>query len=188
MRQRAHLVRRHLCRLAVVSGLLLLPGAARADEQYTYSIAALGALGGSWDVDPGDGFSNPGFQVNLGMVTEPRTLVAFRLGKLNLDKEDLFGSLHDADLSYVTVGGEYRFQETYYDSGIYLGLGGYRLRGTRGDGRSDDQTSVGLAVGITGEFPINRWFGVLLELSGHYVDLDEAKIFGMAHGGVAFHF
>jgi len=148
----------------------------------------LGGLGGSWDVEPGDGFKSSGFQLNLGMVTEPRTIVSFRLGKLNLDNEDLFGSLHDADLSYVTVGGEYRFLETYYDSGVYLGLGGYRLRGTRSDGRSDDQTAVGLAVGITGEFPINRWFGVLLEVSGHYADLDEAKIFGMAHGGVAFHF
>lgn len=187
MQHRAHLSRRLLGRLALL-GLFLVPAAARAEEQYTYSIGVLGGLGGSWDVDPGSGFSNPGFQLNLGMVTEPRTLVAFRLGKLNLDKEDLFGSLHAADLSYVTVGGEYRFQETYYDSGVYLGLGGYRLRGTRSDGSDTDKTSVGLTVGITGEFPINRWVGVLLEISGHYADLDEAQIFAMAHGGVAFHF
>jgi hypothetical protein len=29
---------------------------------------------------------------------------------------------------------------------------------------------------------------VVVEISGHAVDFDEAQIFGMAHGGLAFHF
>jgi hypothetical protein len=169
-------------------GLLALPGAARAAEEYTYTVGVLGGLGGSYDVDQGDGFDNSGYQVNLSMVTEPRTHVGLRLGKLNLDNSEFFGSLRDADLTYATLGGEYRFQESYYESGVYLGLGGYRLRGAHNDGSSGDQTSVGVTVGITGEVTINRWFGILLELSGHYVNLDEAKIFGMAHGGLAVHF
>jgi hypothetical protein len=188
MRLAAHGRQRFLGGLAILAGLFLLPGTARAAEQYTYSIGALGGIGGSWDVDPGSAFTNQGFQLNLAMVSEPHTLVGFRLGKLNLDKKDQFGTLHDAGLTYLTVAGEYRFQESYYDSGVYLGLGGYRLSGTRADGRSRDQTSVGLAVGITAEFPINRWFALLVEASGHYVDLDEANLFGMAHGGIAFHF
>jgi hypothetical protein len=178
--------------LVALLGLLVLsgvPGAARAAEQYTYSVGVLGGIGGSVDVDRGDNLNNTGFQLNLAMVTEPRTHVGFRIGKLNLDKNEFFGSLTNADLSYVTVAGEYRFQESYYESGVFLGLGGYRLSGNRAsDGRADDQTSVGLTVGVTGELTINRWLGVLLEVSGHYVNLDEAKIYGMAHGGVAVHF
>jgi hypothetical protein len=186
--QRSHHLQRLFGGLAVLLSLLVFPTPARAGELYTYTVGVLGGLGGSFDVDTGDGFNNSGYQLNLSLVTEPRTQVAFRLGKLNLDHEELFGSLSGADLSYITVGGEYRFQETYYDSGIYLGLGGYRLRGTRFNGQDDESTSVGLNIGVTAEFPINRWLGILVEASGHYVDLDEAKIFGMAHGGVAFHF
>ena len=183
----AHHRRRLLGGLALLAGLLAA-GAAHAADESTYSVGVLGGVGGSFDVDPGNSYNNSSFQLNLAMTTEPRTQVGLRLGRINLDKEAAFGSLHSADLAYVTIGGEYRFKESYYDSGVYLGLGGYRLRGTDAAGRAQEQTSVGLAVGITGEIPINRWLGVLLELSGHYVDLDEAKIWGMGHAGLTVHF
>jgi len=179
--------RRLLCGLALLLGGLLLPGAAQAEERYTYSVGVLGGIGGSFDASPGNSYSNSSYQIDLSMVTELKTLLVVRAGKLNLDKED-FGSLHGAGLSYVTVGGEYRFQESYYESGLYLGLGGYRLRGTDAAGSAKNQTSVGLAVGVTGEIPVTPWLGVLLEVSGHYVTLKEAKIYGMAHGGLVVHF
>jgi hypothetical protein len=174
--------------IAVLAGLLLLPGAARAQEPYNFSVAALGSIGGSLDVEPGDDLSNTGFQLNLSMITDPRTHVGVRIGQLGLDAEDFFGSLTEADLTYVTVGGEYRFDETWYDSGIYLGLGGYRLEGTDFGGGDSRDTSLGLTIGLTGEFKVNHWLGVLLELSGHYVDFEEAQVFGMGHGGIAVHF
>jgi hypothetical protein len=167
--------------------LLLLPGAARAQEPYTFTVGLLGGLGGSLDADPGNDLGNTGFQLNLAMITEPRTHVGVRAGKLALDSEERFGSLTDADLSYVTVAGEYRFPEAYYESGIYAGLGGYRLEGTRG-GKDRSETAAGLAVGVTGEFRVTRWLAVLVELSGHYADFDEAQFFAMGHGGIAIHF
>ena len=174
--------------IALLAGLLLLPGAARAQETYTFSAAALGGIGGSIDVDPGDDLSNTGYQINLGMVTDPRTQVVVRLGQLGLDADEFFGSLTDADLTYVTIGGEYRIDEGWYDSGIYFALGGYRLEGKDFNGEDSRDNSLGLAVGVTGEFKVNRWLGVLLELSGHYTDFDEAQIFGMGHGGLVVHF
>jgi hypothetical protein len=183
------LVREHHLpgRLVLILMLLLVPGAAGAQELYNFTAGVLGGIGGSTDVEPGDGFDNTGVQVNLTMVTAPRTHVGFRIGRLRLDEQELFGSLSDAELTYLTLAGEYRFQESYYESGIYLGLGGYRLEGTRF--REDERdTSLGVVLGVDGEFKINRWLGVLVELSGHYVDFDEAQIFGMVHGGLAVHF
>lgn len=165
----------------------LLPGAVRAQEPYTFTVGLLGGLGGSLDADPGDDLGNTGYQINLAMITEPRTHVGFRLGNLALDGEERFGTLTDAELSYITVAGEYRFPESYYESGIYAGLGGYRLEGTRG-GKDRSETAPGLVVGVTGEFRITRWLAVLVELSGHYADFDEAQFFAMGHGGVAVHF
>jgi hypothetical protein len=185
----AHSRQRLLGGLAALLGLLALPGVAHAAEQYTYTAGIFGGIGGSFDASPGDDLSNSSYQLNLSMVTDPRTHVVLRIGKLNLDKKGAFGTLTGADLSYVTIAGEYRFQENYYESGIYIGLGGYRLSGDRSsDGQADSQTSVGVVVGVTGEITVNRWLGVVVELSGHYVDVNEANLYGMGHAGLAFHF
>jgi len=174
--------------VVALSGLLALPGAARAQELYTYSVGLLGGLGGSSDASTGSDFGNHGFQLNLGLGTEPRTQLDLHLGRLSLDHKNPFGSLTGADLSYVNIGGEYRYDETYYQSGVYLALGAYRLNGRQADGHDRSQTAIGAALGLTGEFPIYSHVGILVELAGHYALLDEAKIFGTAHVGVTVHF
>jgi hypothetical protein len=167
---------------------LLAPGAAAAQETYTFTVGALGGLGGSFDADPGDELDNTGFQLDLGMVIQPSNHLVLRLGRLDLDSAERFADLAAAELSYGTIGGEYKYRHSYYDSGIYLALGGYRLEGIDAAGREQDETSVGLALGVTGEFPITPWLGFQVELSGHYVDFDRANLFAMGHAGVVVHF
>ena len=108
-------------------------------------------------------------------------------GRLALDEDESFGSLRDAELTYATIGGEYRSHQDFYESGVYVALGGYRLEGTAA-GRDSRDSSWGLAVGVTGELPLKRWLGVQAEISGHYIDFDEAQFFAMAHAGLAIHF
>ena len=91
-------------------------------------------------------------------------------------------------MTYATIGGEYRTPETFFDSGIYIALGGYRLEGTGLSGEDESETSWGLAIGATGEMPLKQWLGLQLEISGHYIDFEDAQFFAMAHGGVVFHF
>lgn len=167
---------------------LLSPGAARAQETYTFTVAAFGGLGGSVDAEVGDEIDNTGFQLDLGMVIQPSNHLVLRLGKLGLDSAEQFEDLTDADLTYATIGGEYRYRHSYYDSGLYIALGGYRLEGTGLSGESEDETAVGLALGVTGDFPIRSWLSVQVELSGHYVDFDRANLYAMGHAGIAVHF
>jgi hypothetical protein len=175
-------------KIAVAAALLAaVPGAAAAQRLYNFSVSALGGIGGATDANPGGGIGNPSYQLGFAVVTEPGTLVGLRLGTIDFGSNQV-GNLVDASLNYLTVAGEYRFQESYFDSGLYLGLGGYQLKGTRPGGGSNDKTAIGLALGATGEFTLSRRLGVLIELSGHYSDLDEAKFFGMIHGGLIFHF
>jgi hypothetical protein len=183
------LIRNHrfIGRLLLVFGLLV-PGVAGAQELYTYTVGVLGGIGGSFDADPGDSLTNRGFQVNLGLITEPGTQLVLRTGRLSLDQDEFFGSLRDAELTYATIGGEYRYRESFFESGIYLALGGYRLAGTKASGRDARDTSWGLAVGATGELPIKRWLGIQAEISGHYIDFDEAQFFAMGHAGIVVHF
>jgi hypothetical protein len=173
--------------LAVLA--LALPGAAHAQESYTFTVGAFGGLGGSVDADVGDSLDNTGFQLDFGMVIEPKNHLVLRLGQLSLDSDGRFEDLTDADLTYATIGGEYKYRHAYYDSGIYLALGGYRVEGKDFfDGESRDDTGVGLALGVTGDFPITRWLSIQVEISGHYADLEGASVFVMGHGGVAAHF
>lgn len=177
---------------AVVAAALLAaalaPGAARAQETYTFTVGALGGIGGSVDADPGDELDNTGFQLDLGMVIEPQNHLVLRLGRHDLDSGGRFEDLTNAELTYATIGGEYKYRHDYYDSGIYLALGGYRLEGDRPAGGSTDETAIGLALGVTGEFPVRRWLGVQVELSGHYADFDRANLFALGHVGLVVHF
>ncbi len=184
------MIRNHrlLGRLLLIFGLLLLPGVAGAQELYTYTVGVFGGLGGSFDADPGDSLTNTGFQVNFGVVTDSRTHLVLRTGRLALDEDELFGSLRDAELTYATIGGEYRSRQDFYESGIYVALGGYRLEGIVASGDDSSDTSWGLAVGVTSELPIKPWLSLQAELSGHYIDFDEAQVFAMGQVGLAFHF
>jgi len=188
-----HPARRRPGGVLALAGLLLVAlgaaGPAGAQELYTYTVSAFGGLGGSVDADPGDSLSNGGFQLGASIVTEPYTRVAVRAGRLGLGDGDRFANLFDADLEYVTLAGEYRFKERYYDSWAYLGLGSYRVEGDRlfGAGEGDD-SSLGLALGLVGEFTVTRSIDVVVEVSGHYADLDQAQVFGMGHAGLSFHF
>jgi hypothetical protein len=152
------------------------------------TVSLLGGIGGSGDADPGSGFGNPAFQAGFSLVTEPQTAVGVRLGRLDLSSEERFGELRDAQLDYGQIGGEYRFHEGYYDSGIYLGLGGYRLRGDRADGRESSETALGGELGLLGDFALTRNLAVRVELSGHYVLFDDARLFAMAQAGLALRF
>ena len=164
------------------------PAAALAQDYYTMSLSLMGGLGGSQDAEPGDSFGNTALQAEFSVLTMPQTRVGVRVGKLDLDDEERFGSLSDAQLDYANIGGEYRYNHGYYESGIYLALGGYRLSGDDAFGRDTDETSLGLALGVTGDFFLNRHLAVRVELSGHYADLEEARLYGIGHAGLSLRF
>lgn len=168
--------------------LLLLPATAHAQEPYSVTVGLLGGIGGSDDAEPASGFDNRGLQLGLALLTEPGVLIGLRGGRLELgDDGEAFGPLLDAQLDYLTIAGEYRYRESFYESGLYLGLGAYRLEGLLGQ-REEEETAPGFVLGVTGEFTIVRRLAVLVELSGHYVDLDAAQLFGMAHAGLELRF
>lgn len=163
--------------------LLAAPG--QAVEPYTWTVSGLGGLGGSPDVDPGDGFGNRALQAGLALVREPGVHLGLRLGRMTPD--EAFGSLVDARLEYATLAGEYRADEGFYESGLFLGLGAYRLQGTRA-GRDGEETALGATLGVNGEFALTSRLSFVVELAGHWVDFEEAQLFGAGLAGLAFHF
>jgi len=171
----------------MILALGLATGPARAVEPYLVTVGVLGGVGGPLDADdPDPGNSQRALELQLGLITEPRTLLQLRLGKIDFDEADRLGDFLAPEIEYATLSGEYRFYRNFYDSGIFLGLGGYRLTGTSSGG--NDKTALGLTAGVTGEFEIVSRFSVLGQISGHYIDFDEAQLFATAMAGLSIKF
>jgi hypothetical protein len=170
---------------ASVGGFGLFGGAPlQAQELYTFTVGVLGGVAGSPDT-PSTSFDRQSLQVNLQFETDARTQVGIRVGQVELtDKGERLNGLFEPKLQYVSIGGEYRTRQSYYDSGIFIALGGYRLEGSGGSSK----TAAGLSAGATGEFTFNRHVGVIAEIAAHYADLDDLQYFGSAQIGLAFHF
>ena len=173
-------------RVAAALGIAMLSAMAApaaAVEPYLVSVAVLGGLGGPLDAEePDPGIDHRSLQLDVGLLTEARTLAVLRLGQIEIDEP--LGLLAEPTLEYVTLSGEYRFYKGWYDSGIFLGLGGYRLEGEG----SDSESSIGLTVGVTGDLEVTRWLSVVAELSAHWADLESNQLWGMGHAGLAVKF
>lgn len=175
-----------------ILALLLVAAAtapALAQESYTVTVSALGGFGGSIDADPGDDLSNPGYQLGLSLITEPKTHLGLRVGRIDLNQSDPIGSLTGASLTYFNVAGEYRYSHSFYESGVYFGLGGYQLEGDSVlTGATRKDTSVGVVLGLTGQFELTRHFVVLVDIAGHWANLDEEQIFATGLIGLGLRF
>lgn len=176
-----------LALLAAAATVAALPCAATA-EPYVASVHLLGGVGGSLDGEPSSGFGNRSLEIGFSMPTDVSTVVGLRVGNLELSDRSSFEGLANAKLEYATVAGEYRFGESYYTSGLFLGLGAYRLSGDVGTERSDE-TQVGVTLGVNGEFEITRRLSFLIQGAGHYVNFSHrAQMYANAQAGLVFHF
>jgi hypothetical protein len=184
------LVKKLVCAVSILATVVAATtlAAPASAENYIASLNVLGGAGGSLDGEPSSGFGNRSLELGLGMPIEPSTLVVVRGGEIDLSHRSSFEGLTGAKLQYATVSGEYRFSETYYVPGLFLGVGAYRLRGNAA-GRSDDTTQVGVTLGVDGEFQITRRLAFVIQASGHYAAFSgRAQMYANAQAGLAFHF
>ncbi len=181
-------------RTLIPVGLVVLIGLAwsapAVGQDYTWSLSAMGGIGSAFRDGGG---SDVGYQLGFGLQFEPDANVWIHAGQLDFDTGTEIGKLSDGSVTYVNIGGEYQFTESYYQSGVFLGLGAYDLEARRnladgvfGPVKSD--TLLGLVLGATGEFKFTPSFVFLVEISGHILDSDDVRVLGTAHAGFALHF
>jgi hypothetical protein len=170
----------------LILGVVLAPTGAVAQEDRPLEVTVLFGVGGSYDEDQ-SGLGNSGYQIGLSLGVARRTKVGVRYGEIEYAAGDFISAVSRPTFSYITIGGEYTFSERYYESGVYVALGSYTLEGFQGGQRFDDST-IGLALGVTGEFEITRRLGFVGEASGHVADFGPARYFVTFHGGLSYHF
>lgn len=181
----------HLLIPAAIVVAMALPTADRAEAQdYTWTLGIQGGIGGSLK---GGGSAEASFQGGFGIQFEQQAKMWVRVGQSDFSTGSAVGDLGDGSLTYVTAGGEYQFTEAFYESGLFIGLGGYNVDGRRllsGGvlGPSDEETVLGLALGATGEFKITPSVVVLADLTIHILDHPDLRSLGTFHVGIGFHF
>lgn len=184
------MIRRLLLSTALLAAAgLLAPSAARAQD-YTWNVSLLGGLGGSLDEG---GSAELAGQLGAALQLERLQNVWVHVGQLGFDTGDDAGSLADAEVSYLNLGGEYLVHEAYYDSGLFLGLGAYRLEAVElGVGGIPvavvDENVIGLVLGVSGEFKFSPSFAFRVEIAGHVLDSDAARVLATGQAGFALHF
>lgn len=171
--------------LALGLTALALPAQVAAEDS-VYSFNLWAGLGGPIDLD-GAGLSNSSYQLGFTVQPEDQLLVGLRIGELDM-ADELLGDLTNGTLDYATVVGEYRFTESFYESGLFIGLGLYSLDATLFGGGNFSDDTVGLVLGISGEFVLTERIGFLLEASGHFAQFDAFDTLVMGHAGLAIHF
>ena len=171
-----------------------LPRAADA-QGYTFSVNGLLGIGGSIDEsDPG--FGNLNWQLGFSNAIEKRTHFGVRVGGIGFGSSSQLGDLTGADLTYVTLAGEYRERAAsgsgrFIEGGVFLGLGYFQLKGDSiTEEKSVTEGSLGLTVGVMGDLPLNRKRNLALrmEVQGQWADLDNASLFAVGQVGIAYRF
>ena len=172
---------------ALLPACAALAGPAAAEESYPFRASLFIGLGGAFDAEPSSDLDHSSFQLGFSWESDYDVLVGLRYGEIGWDGDAGLGARVGPDLAYLTAAGEYLFHEGYYTSGVYLGLGWYQLDEDAAAEIPSD-SAIGLVLGVTGDFRITDRFSILVELSGHYTDLDDADLLAMGHAGIAYRF
>jgi hypothetical protein len=179
-----------LIAVGLLAAVCLAAPAPAAAQDYTWTLSAMGGIGSALR---DGGSSETGYQVGFGLQFEPGANVWIHAGEIGFDTGGGIGELTDGTATYVNIGGEYQFTESYYQSGLFLGLGAYDLEARKvlADGvlgPRGGETAIGLVIGATGEFKFSPRFVFLVEVSGHILDSSDVRVLGTAHAGFGLHF
>ena len=119
-----------------------------------------------------------------------------RVGGIGFGSSDQLGDLTNADLTYVTLAGEYRERAAtgsgrLIEGGVFLGLGYFQLKGdSLTEAERISEGSLGLTVGVLGDLPLNqkRNLALRIEVQGQWANLDNASLFAVGQVGLSYRF
>jgi hypothetical protein len=160
--------------------LLLVPALGLAQP---FQFGVLAGTGRSMEEGFEFSFDQGVREVFFGARIDVDTMFNVKLGQTDTETGPLGESVNDGTIDYVLGQVEYGFDEVWGRSAVFAGPGAYRVRA----GDLED-TNLGLAGGVNTTFPINRHFGLMLELAYHWVNFEEQYSFLTAAAGVRFAF
>ena len=96
-------------------------------------------------------------------------------------------------IDYATVGASYQFWEGYYTSGLFAGIGGYKIRPEAAPAaianfRDQRETAFGWHLGVDGSLKIVSRVAVTVRLTYHNIRATVTKPLVTANAGLSYRF
>ncbi|HJW92290.1 MAG TPA: outer membrane beta-barrel protein [Thermoanaerobaculia bacterium] len=132
-------------------------------------------------------FSNSVREIWYGYHLEPDTVLKIKVGEITALLGDASGTAPDVGkgrIEHIDLLVDYRFDESFGSTGIFGGAGLYRQMSGPGRGTSDTNTDYGYSVGVNGDFPLSRRYGVIIEGAYHWVNYSYKPRFLTVTGGI----
>jgi hypothetical protein len=138
-------------------------------------------------------FSNTTFDMYWAFAIEPETFIKIKGGRIEgpvavayevPGDDDLFRRDVDGEVQHVEMNVEYRFTEPFGTTGLFAGLGFYRVSA---DGEDAD-TNYGFNAGVNADFPLSPRYGIVLEGTYHWSKAAFQQRFMTFGGGLRVRF
>ena len=145
-------------------------------------------------------FGNNSIELYWSIPIEPELNLKFKGGRLQSEiaipylADDPFTpevkvvrlrrDVEDGQVHHVESVIEYEFDEPFGSSGLFAGLGYYRMSASG----EEAQSTWGITAGVNSDFPITRRYGVVLEGSYHWVRSDFHPRYLTVGGGLRVSF
>ncbi|HEY0371452.1 MAG TPA: hypothetical protein VGD79_05600 [Thermoanaerobaculia bacterium] len=146
-------------------------------------------------------FSNKSFELYWSIPIEPELNLKFKGGRLEseipiafeaddpdtpdeVDPTTFRRDVADGEVAHIEAVVEYEFDEPFGSSGLFAGLGFYRLSAPG----EESQSTWGAVAGVNADFPITRRYGVVLEGSYHWTHAEFNPKFMTVSGGLRVSF
>jgi len=139
-------------------------------------------------IDDSFSFSNTSVELYYKQPIDPNTSLRLKLGQMDGSVAFPTGTNQRTDvkgqIQHVSGLVGYEFDEPYGSTGFFGGLGMYRQSASG----FDSETAWGLQVGLNGDFPLTRRYGVIVEASYHWVHFELAPRYLTLSGGLRVSF
>lgn len=145
-------------------------------------------------------FSNNSIELFWSIPIEPALNLRFKGGRIQSqipipsevpdpDPENPGGTLLnrtdvEGEVMHIETDVEYEFDEPFGSTGLFAGLGFYRLSAENQESR----TTWGVHAGVNADFPITRRYGVLLEAAYHWTRAEFEPRYMTVGGGLRVSF
>jgi hypothetical protein len=115
----------------------------------------------------------------VSIPVEVATPTAENPDAITLNRRDVEGEVHHLEALV-----EYEFDEPFGSSGLFAGVGFYRLAAPG----EDTQQTWGVSAGVNADFPLTPRYGILLEAAYHWTRADFDPRFMTVGGGLRVSF
>lgn len=138
-------------------------------------------------------FSNTTFDLYWAFQIEPETYIKLKAGRIEgpvavayevPGDDDLFRRDVDGEVQHVEMNVEYRFREPYGTTGLFAGLGFYRVSAPG----EETESNYGFNAGVNADFPLSPRYGIVLEGTYHWSKAEFNQRFMTFGGGLRVRF